>query len=197
MPFPDELHLVQVEVVAYRPEWVSEAAEVSARLRLAVPMALAVEHIGSTSVSGMWAKDCLDLMVVVNDLATTDAEQRLVDLGFRRRPEPWNNDEPADGRLWPKMVFAPPVGGRRVNVHVRAVDSGPTRVALLFRDFLRSSAEHTETWSSLKRAAAAASGDLAVYGGIKAPAWLLLMELAERWAADEGWVPRVTPASGS
>lgn len=86
-------------------------------LRELVPTAAAIEHIGSTSVQGMSAKDCLDMMIVPHlDPAVAES---LSAAGYRRRPEPWNNEEPAHGERWPKMVFAPPVGGRR-DQHPRA-----------------------------------------------------------------------------
>lgn len=88
-------------------------------LRANVPTRLALEHIGSTGVPGMAAKDCLDLMIMVDDLASAGVEQRLGPHGYRRRPEPWNNSESAGGRAWPKQVFAPPVGARPCNLHVR------------------------------------------------------------------------------
>ncbi|MFC6707246.1 GrpB family protein [Flexivirga alba] len=109
MPFPDELSPIGVEVLAYQQTWADEAHELAARLRELIPDAVAVEHIGSTSIPGMSAKDCLDMMIVVTDLDTTTAGTSLTKAGFRRRPEPWNNDEPAQDRLWPKMVFAPPI----------------------------------------------------------------------------------------
>lgn len=71
------------------------------------------------------------------------------------------------------------------------------RLALLFRDHLRSCPVHAQTWSTVKVAAAAAhaSTDLAVYGGLKQPVWILLMELAEVWAAQTDWQPDVPAAT--
>lgn len=189
MPFPDESHLIRVEVHQYRDAWRTEAIELTTRLKDLVLDAVSVEHIGSTSIPGMAAKDCLDMMVLVTDLATTTTADHLVAAGYRRRTEVWNNSEPAAGRAWPKMVFAPPVGARAVNIHVRTAGGPNARIALLFRDYLRSHPEQTQQWSALKSAAANAAGDLASYGSIKAPAWQLLMELAERWAAEASWVP--------
>lgn len=54
---------------------------------------------------------------------------------FRVRPETWNRVEAAAGREWPKLVFAPPVGERASNVHVREALSATARRNLLFRDF--------------------------------------------------------------
>ncbi|WP_114558185.1 GrpB family protein [Desertihabitans aurantiacus] len=188
MPFEDELG-DGVTVHPYRPSWATEAADLATTLSRAVRSAVAVEHIGSTAVAGMSAKDVLDMMVVVPDPTASDVEHDLTWLGYRRRPEPWNNSEPAAGRHWPKMTFAPPVGGRAQNIHVRAVGSPTLRLALLFRDHLRASPQRTAWWSELKTAAAAVAPDLAAYGRLKYPAWCLLMELAETWARDTGWRP--------
>jgi len=189
MPFDDEISPTGVTVHPYRSEWAAAAAALAELLAAAVPSALAVEHIGSTAVPGMAAKDCLDLMIVVRDFEASEVEPNLVRLGYRRRPEPWNNTEPAEGEDWPKLVFAPPIGGRSCNLHVRLAGSGPTRVALLFRDHLRAQPRRTEWWSQLKTAAAGEAADLAAYGRIKYPAWCLLMELAESWAREIDWQP--------
>ena len=68
MPFPDEAFAERVEVSAYREEWAAEAAAYVEILRGLVPAAVAIDHIGSTSVPGLPAKDCLDLMVQVVEL---------------------------------------------------------------------------------------------------------------------------------
>ncbi len=193
VPFDDELRPGGVTITGYRDQWPTEAAELAGTLRRAVPSAVAVEHIGSTSIPGMAAKDCLDMTIVVEDLLTSRAESGLSLLGFRRRPEPWNNFEEAGGKTWPKMVSAPPAGGRPVNIHVRTVGSASTRLSLLFRDHLRAHRIRTRWWSELKAEAATAVVDLAGYGRIKYPAWRLLMELAEAWARDTRWAP---PADG-
>lgn len=189
MPFDDEISPDGVHVHAYREAWASEAAELGAWLGQVVPTAAGVEHIGSTSVPGMAAKDCLDMMVVVNDLVTSAVEPALTSAGYRRRPEPWNNLEEAGGSTWPKMVFAPPAGARSVNIHIRTIGSATLRVSLLFRDHLRANPERTRLWSQLKSEASLLAPDLAAYGRLKLPAWCLLMELAEVWATEVGWTP--------
>lgn len=194
MPFDDEISPTGVSIHPYRPEWATQAAVLAGELSEAVTSAVTVEHIGSTSIPGMAAKDCLDMMIVVDDLVSCGAEPALTAIGYRRRPEPWNNAESADGRDWPKMVFAPPVGGRSRNVHVRSVDSASARLALLFRDHLRANPARAASWSELKTRAAELAPDLAAYGQLKHPAWLLLMDLAENWARDTDW--RVTPVEG-
>lgn len=186
VPFADELSSNGVSVLAYQPSWARQAADLIQDVERLVPDAVAVEHIGSTSIPGMAAKPCIDLMIVVPDLQQSSVEPNLIAAGFRRRPEPWNNWEPAEGREWPKMVFAPLVGGPNCNIHVRPNGAATTRVARLFRDYLIANPDKVLIWSDFKRAIAAVAPDLASYGQIKAPAWALLMECANRWAEEIG-----------
>ena len=130
MPFPDEPFAHRVEISAYRDGWADEAASYVDLLREAVPGAVAVDHIGSTSVPGLPAKDCLDLMVQVTELGQ-EIVRALTERGFRLRPEPWNHDEVTEGISRPKLVFAGPEGGRPVNVHVRFAGGRNVRYALL------------------------------------------------------------------
>jgi dephospho-CoA kinase len=115
-----------------------------------VPAATAVDHIGSTSVPGLPAKDCLDLMVQVTELDEGTVVAAPAELGFRLRPEPWNHDEVTDGASHPTLVFAGPAGGRAVNVRVRVAGGRNVRYALLFRDFLRADEAARDTWAAFK-----------------------------------------------
>lgn len=187
MPFADELSLDGVSVLPYQASWSKQAATLIGELEDLVPDAVAVEHIGSTAIPGMAAKPCIDLMIVVSDLEESSAAPNLTAAGFRRRPEPWNNIEAAEGRDWPKMVFAPPVGGPNCNIHVRVAGAATTRFARLFRDYLIANPDKAAIWADFKRAVAAVAPDLASYGQIKAPAWSLLMECANQWAIENDY----------
>ncbi|MDN5725456.1 MAG: GrpB family protein [Propionibacteriales bacterium] len=187
MPFADELPDERVTVHPYNPRWAADASALAAELRAVAPGGLAGEHIGSTSIEGLAAKNCLDMMIVVEDLAATDVGESLAAVGYRRRREPWNTSEDGGGRSWPKMVFAPAAGQRAVNLHVRVAGSAPVRTALLFRDHLRANPSRTAWWSELKITAARHTNNLQEYGELKYPAWHLLMDLAEAWGRDTEW----------
>lgn len=188
VPFPDERFAQTVEVVPYQAQWARDGAELVERLWGLLPEAPAVDHIGSTAVPHLPAKDCLDVMVRVRSLDVT-ALQPLSDAGFRERPEHWNHTETLGGVDHPKRVFAPPAGARSVNIHVREAGSATSRYALLFRDYLRSAPESRQAWGTFKLRLAEAAPDIYAYGQVKATAQPLLMELAERWAAETAWAP--------
>lgn len=118
MPFPDESG--PLAVLDHRPEWAAEFERLAGVLRAALgTQALSIDHVGSTSVPGLAAKDCVDIQVRVAALDENVHTALLAAIGFRRRPEPWNRVEVSGGEECRKLVFAPPVGARRCNVHVR------------------------------------------------------------------------------
>lgn len=187
MPFSDEL-AAGSSVGSYDPRWPAEFRRLARRLEVALgPLARSIDHIGSTSVPGLPAKDCIDAQVRVGDVDEPLIVPVFAEIGFRLRPEPWNHIEISDGEGWPKLVFAPPVGERRVNVHVRQAASATVRRNLLFRDFLRAD-EHARTaWGTFKHRLAQTATDPSDYGQIKQPITEVLMIAAEDWARRTAW----------
>ena len=58
----------QVTLVAYDPAWPGMFEQQAARIRAALgDRALRIEHVGSTSVPGLVAKPCIDILLVVAD----------------------------------------------------------------------------------------------------------------------------------
>ena len=185
MPFPDERS--QVAVVEYRSQWAVEFELLAGVLREALgDLALGVDHVGSTSVPGLPAKDCIDVQVRMRSIDEARDAPLLAAIGFRCRPEPWNRIEVTGGRQCRKLVFAPPVGARACNVHLREGDGPNARFALLFRDYLRADEAARRAWGAFKQRLALSVPDLLDYGQIKAPATEVLMRAAERWAAETG-----------
>jgi GrpB-like predicted nucleotidyltransferase (UPF0157 family) len=184
MPFADEVK--PVAVVDYRASWPAEFGVLAERLREIVGPGDPIDHVGSTSVPGLPAKNCLDVQIRVR---TLDPDL-LTAIGFRRRPEPWNCEEVSSGVRCPKLVFGSPPGERASNIHLRLADGPNARLALLFRDFLRADAAARDSWGAFKRRLARSAPDLADYGQIKAPATEILMIAAERWATATAWMIR-------
>ena len=189
--------MTAVEVVPYRAEWRAEYEQLAARLRVALGnLALHVDHVGSTAVPGLPAKDVIDVQVVV---ASLDNEAELIDafsrIGFSLRPGEWNRHDhvPQGWRgprsEWAKLVFGPPLGERPSNVHIRVRGRANARYALLFRDYLRADERAREAWGAFKRRLARQVHDLSAYGQIKDPATDVLVLAAESWAKRVGWSP--------
>jgi len=79
----------QPVVVAYRTDWPIQAARLIAALDEALRGAVdRIEHIGSTAIPGMAAKDVLDLQISMTDLqgADTALDEPLASLGFVPSP---------------------------------------------------------------------------------------------------------------
>jgi len=186
VPFADES--LSVAVVSYRPEWPAAFDALATQIRTVLgDQEAVIDHVGSTSVPGLAAKDCIDVQVRVPSIDERRLLAAFSVMGFRCRPEPWNRAEVTGGRKYHKLVFAPPAGARTANVHVREHGGGNARFALLFRDYLRSDGDTRRAWGAFKRRLAVSVPNLSDYGQIKSPASEVLMAAAERWAAEAGW----------
>ena len=185
---------MRVVVVPYDPAWADRASALIAGLREVLgPRALRIEHIGSTGIPGMAAKDVIDLQVTVADLesAARDFDDPLGAHGFRRMPYEHDHvpagleDDPARWvkRLWSRRGHA----GGDVNLHVRLAGSPNERVALLFRDWLRAHPAAVPAYSAFKRSLAEAVPDLGTYADVKDPVVDLVIATAEGWASATDW----------
>jgi GrpB-like predicted nucleotidyltransferase (UPF0157 family) len=186
-------------IVAYDPAWERRGLELAAEIRsLLGPLALRVEHIGSTSIPGMAAKPVFDLQVSVAglDAAAAAFDGPLAGFGLDRRPYesdhvPAGYDDPPS--LWVKRYwngFAGEAGGERINLHCRLAGSPNERLALLFRDWFRAHALAVPAYARFKESlASAVDDDVEVYTDVKDPVVDLVVAVAEEWAAATGWTP--------
>ncbi|MET8798141.1 dephospho-CoA kinase [Nocardia sp. NPDC004568] len=148
------------------PEWAAQAQRLIARLRVAAgAAAVRIDHIGSTAVPGLPAKDVLDLQITVPDLAAADGiRDALAAAGFPAMPQ-HTHDSPKPGTetdpgRWEKRVHGSADPGRPAYVHLR-VAGGPGQVfALAFRDWLRAEPPARAEYAEVKQKAAAAAGGL-------------------------------------
>jgi dephospho-CoA kinase len=178
-------------------DWPRQAAGLSERLKAAAPEAvLAVDHIGSTAVPGLEAKDVIDLQLAVADLATADRIAPLLGAaGFPLWPgvlmdSPHGHPDPA---AWSKRLHGNADPARPVNLHVRVAGSPGWRFALCFRDWLRADpAARSEYAAEKRRVAALHAGDDSTAGyAVGKEAWFsgVAVPGMERWAESSGWQP--------
>jgi GrpB-like predicted nucleotidyltransferase (UPF0157 family) len=184
-----------VEIVPASPAWPVDFQRIGHALRDALgAVALRIDHIGSTSVPALPAKDVIDVQVTVAALDDPRLVPAIESAGFLSRNEMPRRDHRPPGAAgpdadWVKLFFAQARGSRRANLHVRAVGSANQRYALLFRDYLRAHPEAAEAYAELKRRLAALGLEVDSYADVKDPACDLIMIAAEPWAEKSGWRP--------
>lgn len=138
----------QIEIVSFSPLWADRyevlARDISGALGSA---ALEIDHVGSTAVPGLAAKDVIDIDLTVPDPSD---ESRYVPaleaLGYTLRVREPEFEEHRMLRL----------ASPRVNLHVYAPNSAEVARHRLFRDWLRRHPAERERYANAKRAAATA-----------------------------------------
>ncbi|PKO19306.1 MAG: hypothetical protein CVU39_00745 [Chloroflexi bacterium HGW-Chloroflexi-10] len=180
-----------VEIIAYQERWPIEFQQIAAVLHKGLEnTALRIDHIGSTSVPGLDAKDVIDIQISVRAL---DGEfiQRMQALGYQLAEGTWRDHCPpafqGPASEWEKLFFRPPTGQRRTNTHVRVLGRANQRYPLLFRDYLRTHPATAQAYAELKRRLAAHLANPDLYPEVKDPAVDLIYFAAEEWALATGW----------
>jgi len=128
-------------LVAADPNWPDQAARILARLNTSCGhRAVRIDHIGSTAIAGLDARDVIDVQITVASLEMADElADALRQAGYPRVDSVTADvrfDEATDSALWHKRFHASADPGRPTHVHIR-VDGWPNqRFALLFVDWL-------------------------------------------------------------
>ncbi|WP_174527766.1 GrpB family protein [Micromonospora maritima] len=166
-----------VEVVPYDPTWPARFEAERLLLSDALPTALGIEHIGSTSVPGLMAKPIIDIQVVVPEV--DDVLTGLVPLqrlGYVHRPLAF----PADGD---HLFLVKDTAGRRSrHLHVFGVTSGAPEENRLFRAYLTTHSGAARRYEAAKMRAAALHPDSrARYSRAKEEEFLRLLAEARQW----------------
>ena len=143
-----------IEIVDYDPTWPETFTGISQVVAAALgPLALRIEHVGSTAVPGLGAKPIIDLDVVIESPRVLPlVVEALGTLGYahegdggvpgREAFRSADGTVPADGsgRAWPAH-----------HLYVCPVDSEELRRHLRFRDHLRGHPEAAARYDALKR----------------------------------------------
>ena len=127
-------------LVEHDPAWADAYAVHEARIRAALgDVALAVEHIGSTSVPGLAAKPIIDVLVTVPDVtAEEDYLDPLLAAGYVLRVR-----EPGHRLVRTEQ--------RDVHVHLLEPDDPGAGDYLLLRDRLRADVDDRRLYEGVKR----------------------------------------------
>ena len=134
-----------IEVVSYDPRWPAAFDVEAGRLCAAFgPLALRVEHNGSTAVPGLAAKPIIDIQVSVASLQPlTPYRDRLALIGYTHMPH-------ADDAFCP-FFHRPAEWPHTHHVHLVLAGSEEERRTLAFRDYLRDHPAARHEYEALKR----------------------------------------------
>jgi GrpB-like predicted nucleotidyltransferase (UPF0157 family) len=148
---PDQLARVRVgprkarpiQVVEHDPEWTEQFSYLRSVIETALgERALAVRHVGSTSVQGLWAKPVIDVDLIVTDAGReADYLPQLEPAGFRltiREPD-WEQHR--------CLTFDTP----NCNLHVFGPDAVEPQRHLAFREWLATHPKDRSVYAALKR----------------------------------------------
>ncbi|HEX7744612.1 MAG TPA: GrpB family protein [Micromonosporaceae bacterium] len=131
-----------ITISAYNPAWPELYAREEARVRSALgSRALAIEHVGSTAVPGLAAKNRIDIDLIVADPADEDAYvPALAAVGYtlRTREPQWYEHR----CLW--------TDDHGVNLHVFGPDCDEHLRHLILRDWLRTHPEDRDRYAARK-----------------------------------------------
>lgn len=186
----------RLAIMDYDRGWPARFTQAATELRAKLGHdALRIDHIGSTSVPELAAKDVIDVQITVRNLTIADAwpDELLPEL-VRRSVDA--DHVPAGGSMergdWEKRYWS---RASDLHVHVREQGRANQRYALLFRDYLRAEPRAASAYAAVERAfVTAAPGDWDAYYAVKDPACDLITTGAERWATASAWSPGPTDA---
>jgi GrpB-like predicted nucleotidyltransferase (UPF0157 family) len=148
-----------VTIAPYNPEWPRRYQALATAIRMALgDVALGVEHVGSTSVEGLAAKDVIDIDLTVADPRDEDAYVPALErLGYVLTVREPSFHEHRCLRL------AEP----RVNLHVCGPGCPEVIRNRMFRDWLRARPEDRALYEDAKRAAVPGGGNVMDYNARK------------------------------
>lgn len=135
---------MQLQIVPYDSEWPAKFERLRATLSEAIRGVeyLAIEHVGSTSVPGCWAKPIIDIDIFVRSAEHLGPViSALEAVGYRHQ---------GDLGIVGREAFKQPVGLPRHHLYLGVVGARPLVEHLAFRVFLRSDPRVVAEYGELK-----------------------------------------------
>lgn len=173
-----------IEIIPYQSRWPDEFNQIKSVLNKAIgEQVISIDHIGSTSVPLLPAKDIIDIQVTVDDLSTP-LEKNLTPLDFKITKHiidhipPGMKLEPHDiaKRLYIKAE-------RRVHLHIRKKGTFNQKYPLIFRDYLRKNKVARDAYAEIKKQLASYFPEnVDAYYDIKDPVCDLIIANALEWS---------------
>lgn len=185
-PAPESDRMVPAD-----PQWPEQAARITARLATACGhRAVRIDHVGSTAVPGLDARDVIDIQVTVKSLQVADdLAEDLLQAGYPRVAQ-ISSDAPLQPpgsppeTQWGKRFHASADPGRPTHVHLRVEGWPNQRFALLFRDWVTANPAVRADYLAAKQAMTGRAAEMT--------RWLTeAYPRAWAWAQSSNWTPEI------
>lgn len=176
-------------LVPYDDAWPRQYQRLADRIRHVLGQ-VPVDHIGSTAVPGLAAKDVIDLQLTVDSMGRADELRPALEAGgFPAVPAMSDRAKPPGQGRWAKRFHGSADPGRPANLHLRVAGSPGWRYALLIRDWLRAEPAEQVAYEQVKRRLAADHPARADYAAAKEPWFDAALPRAQEFAHRTGWEP--------
>ena len=139
----------KVSVLPYDKAWKSEFEQIKCEISAALgSLIIGIEHVGSTAVAGMSAKQCIDIDVVIRDYSVfDDIVRHLEDIGYIHEGDLGIKEREA-------FRYTAKEHLQKHHLYVCPQYSAELHRHLTFRDFLKSNPQAVEKYSRVKETAA-------------------------------------------
>ena len=167
-------------VLPYDPKWVEKYEEEKVKISSVFKeLALQIEHIGSTSIEGTWAKPQIDILVIVKDLDEIDKLVPQMELeGYIYLGIIKSSFNEYSEKYFVKDKSS---GERELSIHVMQEGNPNALSHIYFRDYLRAHPQAREEYSKAKREAHESGADRAEYPKLKKEMLNRILEKAKKW----------------
>ncbi len=167
-----------VELVPHNPKWPEWFLKEKISLEKTLgDDAKAIEHIGSTAISNIWAKPIVDILIGVGaDLLSKEKRQSLIGLGYKYYGE---------ANITWRLYFTKR-GQRNFNLAVVSWGGPLWHSNILFRDYLKCHPDESRRYEKSKKTIVKkGSLHLFEYSDRKKPIISKLMKNAEKWSSQQ------------
>ena len=184
----------KIRIIESKAEWVNEFNSIACDIRsILSDEALRIDHIGSTSVEQLAAKDIVDIQITVASIRENSIESKLVGAGYIYKESTINDDFVGLSNNSPelsKKYFREKIGERKAHIHVRENGRMNQIYPLIFRDYLRSDKQARIAYETVKKELALRfPNDSVAYYAIKDPFMDVVYKAAKLWGERSEWKP--------
>ncbi|MBT6537860.1 MAG: GrpB family protein [Francisellaceae bacterium] len=178
----------KVSIIEYQPSWPNDFEKISNKIKsLLGDNICGIEHIGSTSIPNMPAKDIIDIQLAVKDFSGLDLiDNKLSSVGFelienfKQDHVPFKEPECFEVG-YEKRFFKGYIDDLECNLHVRVLNAENWNYAVDFRDFLIDNENVSIAYAQIKERISSTKVNLRDYCLIKDPVCDLIYLLFVNW----------------